>query len=103
MKTLRYGNPPDISDCVDLGTVPLEVSPKKIENNGIFAGDMIVHELSGMEIPSHRRAMLTVSYYRDKDVPKPYRVNIPGLGTLVYADRDAETGLAGDNWEILED
>lgn len=98
---LKYGNPPPLGDCVDLGTVPLEVVPRRIQNEGLFAGDMNLIEMYEVEVPPHRRAWLTVAYYRDKDVPTPWRLQVPGLGTLVYTDRDAETGYEGDNWQVL--
>lgn len=97
---LTYGTPPAIEDCVDLGTVPGEVVPKAIGNNGIFAGDMTLVGLYDTNVPPHRRAWLAVAYYRDADVPKPYRVKIPGLGTLLYHNEDPKYG-AGDNWTVL--
>lgn len=101
MGSLTYGNPPDIKDCTDIGTVPEAVAPKRIENQGIFAGDETVGEMYGEEIPPLRRAWMVVAFYRDKvrsgDLPTPYSVKVPGLGTLVY-DRDEH----GENWEVLK-
>lgn len=101
MNILRYGNPPKLEECVDLGTVPLDVVPRRIQNEGMFAGDMNLIEMYEVEIPPHRRAWLAIAYFRDKEVLVPWRAEIPGLGTLVYTDRDAETGIVGDNWEVL--
>lgn len=101
MTNLTYGNPPDIKDCTDIGTVPTAVAPRKITNEGRFAGrEEMIGSVYGMEIPPLRRVWLTVSYYRDGvrsgDIPVPYSVRCQGLGILVY-DRD-ETG---DNWAVL--
>lgn len=101
MSELRYGNPPDIKDCIDIGEVPAAVAPRKITNEGRFAGkEEMIGSVYGMEIPPLRRAWMTVSYYRagvkSGDIPVPYSVKIEGLGILVY-DRDEH----GENWRVL--
>lgn len=99
---LKYGSPPNIEDCTDIGTVPPGVAPTKFsgEDFGHLPG---VHGALGMSIPPHRRAWLTVAHFRKADVPIPYVVRIPGLGKLVYDDHDKKLGFQGDNWEILSD
>lgn len=94
---LQYGNPPDPTDCVDLGTVPLDVAPKEIENAGIFAGDMALMGLYGTKVPPQRRVWLAISYFRDKDVPVPWRATIPGLGELIYTRNDN----GSEDWKVL--
>lgn len=101
MSELRYGNPPDIKDCVDIGVVPSAVAPRKITNEGRFAGrEEMIGSVYGMEIPPLRRVWMAVAYYRDLvkrgDIPVPYSVNIDGLGILVY-DRDEH----GENWSVV--
>lgn len=101
MGSLSYGNPPDIKDCTDIGTVPTAVAPRKITNEGRFAGkEEMIGSVYGMEIPPLRRAWMVVAYFRDGvksgEIPVPYVVGIPGLGTLVY-DRDEH----GENWSVI--
>lgn len=100
MTDLRYGTPPDIKDCTDIGTVPTAVAPRKITNEGRFAGkEEMIGSVYGMEIPPMRRAWMVVASYRDGvksgEIPVPYSVKVPGLGTLVY-DRDKH----GENWSV---
>lgn len=98
---MKYGTPPNVEDCVDLGTVPVDVAPETLDNFGPRAGKKNLIPHYGKEVPPIRRAWLAVAYYRNADVPKPYRVKIPGLGTLIYTDRDSETDIPGDNWAII--
>lgn len=101
---LKYGSPPELEDCVDIGTVPPGVAPFKVANEGDFAGIPGMLPVMGKTIPPHRRAWLTVAHYRrNEEVPKPYVVRIPGLGKLVYDDHDKKLGIAGDNWAVLEE
>ena len=97
---LSYGNPPDIKDCTDIGTVPEAVAPKRIENQGIFAGDETVGEMYGEEIPALRRAWLVVAHFRPDvrsgDIPTPYSVKLEGLGTIVYSLDEL-----GENWAVI--
>jgi hypothetical protein len=94
---LKYGNPPALEDCVDIGTCPPDLALGKVENRGVFAGSSVVFNLEGANIPPHRIAWIVVAYYRYRDeVPKPYTVVIQGLGRLVYS---MENGV--DNWQIL--
>lgn len=101
MTELKFGNPPPIEDCVDIGTVPDGVAPFKLENTGRFAGlDILTREgVAGSVIPPVRRAWLVVAYYRPRvrsgDIPVPYVVRVPGLGTLTY-----NLGAYGDEWEV---
>lgn len=109
MTEITYGNPPAIEDCTDIGTVPEAVAPRRITNEGIFAGDMSLMNMMQEEIPPLRRAWLAVSYYRDKvrsgEIPTPYRVKLSGLGTLVYhnVDPDFSSMGTGDNWAIVKE
>lgn len=100
MTSLTYGNPPDIQDCTDIGTVPEAVAPKRIENQGIFAGDETVGEMYGEEIPPLRRAWLVVAHFRpgvrSGEIPTPYSVKLEGLGTIVYSLDEL-----GDNWAVF--
>lgn len=99
--TLRYGNPPKLSECVDIGTVPGELVPRSVSNAGLYAMDPSVFQMTGFPVPAYRRVWLTIGYYRDKDVPVPWSCTIPGLGTLVYSDTDPVTGTPGDNWQVI--
>lgn len=109
MTNLTYGNPPKIEDCTDIGTAPEAVAPKRIENQGIFAGDETVGEMYGEEIPPLRRAWLVVAHYRagvrSGDIPTPYSVRVNGLGRLVYhnVDPDFPSMGSGDNWAIVKE
>lgn len=109
MTNLTYGNPPNIEDCTDIGTVPEAVAPRKIKNEGIFAGDEQVREVYGENIPDVRRAWLVVSHYRQGvrsgDVPTPYSVRVPGLGRLLYHNVDPDFPDMGesDNWTIVKE
>ena len=106
---LSYGNPPAIEDCTDIGTVPEAVAPRKIKNEGIFAGDETVGEMYGEEIPALRRAWLVVAHYRpgvrSGDIPVPYSVKISGLGRLVYHNVDPDFPQFGqsDNFAIVKE
>lgn len=106
---LSYGNPPNIQDCTDIGTVPEAVAPRKIKNEGIFAGDETVGEMYGEEIPALRRVWLVVAHYRpgvrSGDIPVPYSVKISGLGRLVYHNVDPDFPASGgsDNWAIVKE
>lgn len=104
MNGLKYGNPPDIKDCTDIGTVPEAVAPKKITNQGVFANqEDMIKSVYGMEIPPLRRAWMVVSHFkpgtRSGDIPVPYSVRVPGLGTLVYGNDDPYNG---DNWGVVK-
>lgn len=109
MEVITYGNPPRIEDCTDIGTVPEAVAPRKIKNEGIFAGDETVGEMYGEEIPALRRAWLVVSHYRaavrSGDVPVPYSVRVPGLGRLLYHNVDPDFPHFGqsDNFAIVKE
>lgn len=109
MTNLTYGNPPALKDCTDIGTVPEAVAPRRIENQGIFAGDETVGAMYGEEIPPLRRAWLVVAHYRQGvrsgDLPSPYSVRVPGLGRLVYhnVDPDFPSMGTGDNWKIVKE
>ena len=100
MTNLTYGNPPAIEDCTDIGTVPEAVAPRRIENQGIFAGDETVGEMYGEEIPALRRAWLVVAHFRpgvrSGEIPTPYSVKLEGLGTIVYSLDEL-----GDNWAVI--
>lgn len=107
MNELKYGNPPRLEDCVDLGTIPETAVPVKIGNVGIFAGNEQLRGLYGEEIPPMRRAWLAVAHFRDGvragEIPSPYTVLVPGLGRLVYQNSDPDFPQYGecDNFEIL--
>lgn len=101
---LKYGNPPAIEDCADIGTVPPGVAPTHLKNEGDFAGIPGAFNADGFKLPDHRRAWLTVAHYRRRDdIPYPYSVRIPGLGKLVYHNQNPDTAWEGDNWTVLEE
>lgn len=97
---LSYGNLLNIKDCTDIGTVHEAVAPRKIKNEGIFAGDETVGEMYGEEIPALRRAWLVVAHFRpgvrSGEIPTPYSVKLEGLGTIVYSLDEL-----GDNWAVI--
>lgn len=102
MNNLTYGNPPVLEDCTDIGTVPSAVAPRKITNEGRFAGrEELIGSVYGMEIPPLRRVWMVVAHFRqgvrDGSIPSPYSVRLPGLGILVY-DLDEH----GENWRVLK-
>lgn len=109
MTNLTYGNPPKIEDCTDIGTVPEAVAPRRITNEGIFAGDLSLMNMMQEEIPSLRRAWLVVAHYRagvrSGDIPVPYSVRVTGLGRLVYHNVDPDFPSMGtsDNWAIVKE
>lgn len=94
---LQYGEPPAEEDCVDIGVVPENVAPVKLTNEFIGRNTEF-YNLVGAEIPPVRRAWLTVAHYRYADVPLPYKVKIPGLGTLLYDKDEWES----DCWAVVK-
>ena len=91
---MRYGNPPNVKDCIELGTVPERVAPRTIQNEGIFAGNEVVFQAAGMKIPPVRRVWMVIRHYREQ--PTPWQVRVPGLGVLVYGN---DNGL--ENWAVI--
>lgn len=97
---MSYGSPVNLADCVDLGTVPMDAVPLKIDNHtSIFAGREDLRGVYDTDLPPERRVWKAIALYRDKvrsgEIPVPYSVKIPKLGTLVY---NYENGL--ESWEI---
>ena len=113
---LQNGDMPDIENAIDLGTVPEGVAPATLENRPEYPQteelSRLLNQYKGTAIPPHRRVYDTIRYYRDTgvyDVSEklvPYRVNIPGLGTL-YFQRDRlgwgdDFVVLGTNGEVME-
>ena len=106
---LQNGDMPNVSEAIDLGTVPEGAAPKVLGPNPAnpatpdFARFLDQH--SGAKIPAHRRVLMAIQHYKDTgvyDVSEKlaaYRVNIPGLGTL-YFQRD-RMGW-GDDFAVLD-
>lgn len=94
-----YGEPPIREECTEIGTVPAGVAPETLDNVGSHASKESMLPHYGKDIPPVRRCWMVVAYYRNKDVPVPYSVRIPGLGTLVYG-RDK---WDGDCWQLFEE
>ena len=112
---LQNGDMTNVSEAIDLGTVPEGVAPKVLGSNPAnpktedFA--RFLDRYSGTKIPPHRRALMAIAHYRDGgiDVLDPetsYRCEIPGLGSLVFGGDKLGFGtdwaVLGKNGEVVE-
>ena len=106
---LQNGDMPNVSEAIDLGTVPEGVAPKILGPNpanpttGDFARFLDQH--SGTKIPPHRRVLMAIQHYRGQelidmnDTETVYRAEIKGLGTLVF---QADCKGWGVDWAVLD-
>lgn len=85
---LRYGEPPELDDCVDIGTFDVD---SVLDNYGRFKGFKELYDLYGQPLPPIAIVRQALMQAREIDI-LPITGTIPGLGRLVV-------GVEG--WEVL--
>lgn len=91
---MKYGVPPRPEDCTDVGSLNV---PPTLENAGMFAGRENLMDVYGSDIPVSRRVWVAIRIMEAKKVPRPYELELTGLGTLRVGDDE----FGGDNWELV--
>lgn len=91
MLPLRYGDPPAVEDCVDIGTVE---SPKVISNdpNSEYKGDISKYDTYGARIPEWSRVRYALRKIRNKELPVTFRID--GIGRIIVGE---------EGWSKLDD
>ena len=106
---LQNGDMPNVSEAIDLGTVPEGVAPKVLGSNPAnpktedFA--RFLDQYSGTKLPPHRRVLMAIQHYREQgvidmaDKETVYQAEIIGLGTLIF---QVDYKGWGVDWAVLD-
>lgn len=90
---MKYGVPPEPGECIDVGSLDV---PATLENSGMFAARENLMDVYGSRIPDTRRVWIAIRIMEAKKTPRPYELQLKGLGTLRVGDDE----YGGDNWEL---